>query len=234
MDKVYLDGPLKGCTETEFEAHRLLDCRVALALGWMKTPDYEAGGTGWYQYELGPVSGRDDDDGIPYFSADMNGAHRAFTHMAYAWGYVARQKFWEFLQKRANLDPVVFTLPEYPDALIALADRLPEHICHAFADTFEYHQKAGLDPCQQSKRASDFVDDQIERREFTDYDADGNMVKRFNPIPKKTPWIENVLTVPDDYDVTRAENHADVQRADKVVTVSGKVLKHRDRIGSLS
>lgn len=191
MTEVVLDGPHGGWTTAESERLRALDCRVATAMGWVRHEN----GTKWRHHDRGTGDWeyRDEPLGVPFYSTDMNGAHQAFHFMARNWNYVAKQKFWELLQHRANFDPVVYSLPEYPDALMALADQLPEHICHAFADAFEYHQKAGLDPCKQSKRAAEFVDEMIERREFTDYDAEGNMVKRYNPQPKSTPWIKPVV-----------------------------------------
>jgi hypothetical protein len=192
--EVILDGPCAGMTEQEYEEMRQLDERVAGACGWSRIA-MPAGKPGmWRAPNSTQLVGRDVDTiGVPFFSLDMNGAHAVLKFVAERWNYRARCKFFERLQERASMDPVTVSMPEYPDCLVSLAVELNKHICHAFVDAYEYEVLRNLDPCEKSKLATEFVDRQIERREFTETDAEGREYKRFNPKPKSAPWVKNVV-----------------------------------------
>jgi len=200
MSKVLMDGPGAGMTEQEYEAARAVDCKIAEILGWVKVNvigelNWEDG-TYWsepppwghvWQY-------RDEGSGVPFYSFDMNGAHKVLLVVASKWNYVSRCHFFGVLQRRASLDPVDLTLPQYPDVFLSLADDLHTHICHAFIDAHENDINRGHDPFKQSPRAAEFVDAEIERREHKETLANGAEVPRYNPKPNSTPWVKEVVS----------------------------------------
>jgi hypothetical protein len=188
MPEVILDGPCAGMTEKEYEKMRFLDCRVAIGLGWRPAN----GGFDSPQWiaPCGTELFRDEEMGVPLYSLNMNGAHEVLKTALLTWNYRAREKFFEKLQERASYDMAHDSKPAYPDCLVSLVADLPEHICLAFANVYEYEVSRGLDPYQKSKVATEYVDSQIEQPPtYVETDDQGVDRVRFNPKPKSTPWV---------------------------------------------
>lgn len=169
---VLLDGPGLGMTEGDYTSMRERDGKVFLGLGG-------ADGELW--------------ESIPHYSLDMNGAYLVLCEVAKKWSSLARGRFWSSLQERAGLDPVIFSLPEWPHALFCLIDELPVHVCEAFLIASQWYANHGRSPYDSSERAAVFKD-RLEVGYRLEVDEEGIEHTRMDVKPPNgtPPWVKYV------------------------------------------
>lgn len=192
MAEVIMDGRFKGWTQDNYEKMRKLDCDIACYLGWRAL---DQSGILWSE-DVSPTGGhfRDEEDGVPFFSADMNGAMQLLEVVAKWWRYAGREVFYARLQRLATFNTATIEEIAYPDCLTSLIFLgLSEAICKAFLSTCQWAEEHNFDLYGKPERPASVS---VFAQQITDTDEDGNEHKRMVAglnIQGKPPWVHDVV-----------------------------------------
>lgn len=184
MTEIIMDGRFKGHTKDEYEAMREVDCEIAETMGWYPLDSHRILWLTACDGEQGDGNLRDEPDGIPFFSADMNGAEMVLLHVVRRWRTAARNVFYTKLQERASFDKA--GVVAYPDCLTSLiSSGLPGHACQAYLDTVRWAQKIdfNLYPVDTIPEIKTEVEETV--------DEEGNKIRKgkITAMPGKPPWV---------------------------------------------